>query len=166
MNKFLFVVTAIGTLLSGCIAWPAWAESGLIIMHVRGAELNNMGSRLGALPLSSYSLMNIETRKVLRWNSTTRVLVVEADAGIYCLYSVAYLNLNSQYCGDPYFRVVAGRVNNVVEWHYGFNFAENAVKLLSSASRLVETLDAAAGYDGPLLKKYGYEEPAVKSSER
>lgn len=139
----LFIVAA--TLADSAVA----AEKGLLLIKVELGILNDEGSDISELfGVEHFELMNLTTKQahtVLVSNS--RVSVEEVDEGVYCLNSLrmARSSIDLMYCGEPYFKVVAGRVNNAGLWRYGVSFPRHRQRLLFGARYLDGVLDEAKG---------------------
>lgn len=136
---------------------PAKAEgAGLLLMHVDAVQTANDGRVVtSGLPTRAYTLMNVETKKITTNFSPSRLWMVELDEGIYCLYAVRFAdNVQFDYCGEPYFRVLAGRVNNAGHWRFGASMAEGRSSMIYSLRNLDETLAEARRTDGAALQKY------------
>ena len=93
-------------------------DKGLLIIQVVGAT-GSSGSTLERF--SAYRLMNLETQKVSIVHFTNRVAALELQEGIYCVYSVSLAqNHEAVACDEPYFKVVAGNINNAGWWKISF----------------------------------------------
>jgi hypothetical protein len=136
---------------------PARAEgAGLLLLKLDGVQTANHGKVLtsGWAP-RAYTLMNLETKKVTTNFSPSSLWMVELDEGIYCLYAVRFAdNVQFDYCGEPYFRVVAGRVNNAGRWRFGASLVDGESSLIYSMRDLDETLAEARRTDDATLQKY------------
>lgn len=132
------------------------ARQGLLLMFVEGAQTLHQGQvETSPWPVRGYTLMNIETKKVTTNFSPYHLWMVELDEGIYCLYSVRFAdNLQIDYCGEPYFRVIAGRVNNAGHWRFGASVAEGTSGLIYSLHDLDKTLAEARRANSDTFRKY------------
>ena len=135
------------------------AEKGLLIIKVEFGILDSQGSDLSHLSvLDRFALMNLTTKREYSiLNPHYHVVAEEVDEGIYCLYSfkMAGTSLDLPYCGEPYFKVVPGRINNAGLWRYGVSFERNQQRLIFGARNLEAVLDEAKKYHGEALRKYG-----------
>jgi len=140
------------------------AEKGLLVIKVELGTLDSQGSDVNALiSLARFDVMNLATKETYSVDSrfrTNYAAAEEVDEGIYCLYSFK-LSDNSLpliYCGEPYFRVVAGRVNNAGLWRYGVSFDRGGGgghHLIFGAQNLESILDEAKKYHREALRTYG-----------
>ena len=123
--------------------------------------LKSDGSDVRSLiPLARYDVMNLTTREVYAINNAFRfdyAAAEEVDEGIYCLYSLKITDngLGLPYCGEPYFKVVGGRVNNAGLWRYGISDRDNEQRLIFGAHSFESILDEAKKYHKEALRKYG-----------
>lgn len=131
-------------------------DLGLLVMQVQMVEMNSAGvATSGPGPVAGFKVMNMETGKWFRQAGQTP-MVEEVPSGTYCLYSVSALdNYESSYCGEPYFGVAAGKINNAGTWVYGFNFKGGTSKLLKSLSKPDATLQSTSSSDEEILQRYG-----------
>jgi hypothetical protein len=154
LSATLSVLIGLTTVISSQPAVAA--DKGLLLMRVNGARLNNVGKVVGRASLFSFAVQNVETKATVWHNFPNRVAAFEVEEGIYCLATVSLMsNFPSDYCGEPYFRVVAGRVNNAGTWYYGFAVADRIAKLVSAVGELDKTMLEAESLEGELLQKYG-----------
>jgi hypothetical protein len=142
--------------ISSCFA----GEDGLLIIYVDLVSLNNQGGATDRIDwISSYSLLNLNTRRSYQFSvwTSARVDAEEVEEGIYCLASASFANTEIKYCGEPYFKVVAGKVNNAGWWRLGYSFYDRSSKLIFSAKNPDEVLARAKTSFKDPLKKYGME---------
>ena len=131
------------------------AEMGLLVMNVRGVAITNSDRVQNKFPLLAYTLRNLETREVVNNSSPGRAWAVEIQEGIYCLDSVTFVgNVLVDYCGEPYFKVVQGTVNNAGRWMFGAMDNFHRSKLIYAARDPDVTLDDARLYNDELFAKY------------
>jgi hypothetical protein len=131
------------------------AEMGLLVMNVRGVAITNTNAVQNGFPLLAYTLRNLETREVVKNSSPGRAWAVEVREGIYCLDSVTFAgNVLVDYCGEPYFKVQQGAVNNAGRWMFGVMDNFQRSKLIYAARDPDATLDGARLYNDELFAKY------------
>jgi hypothetical protein len=151
-------LSAILALLSAMlVGHSARAEgAGLLLLKLDAVQTANHGKVVtSSLATRGYTVMNLETKKVTTNFSPSSLWMVELDEGIYCLYAVRFAdNVQFDYCGEPYFRVVAGRINNAGRWRFGASLVDGQSSLIYSMRDLNETLDEAQRMDGKVLQKY------------
>lgn len=136
---------------------PANADgAGLLLLQVDGAQTADHGRVVtSSWAPRSYTLMNLETKKIKTNFSPAGLWMAELDEGIYCLYAVRFADdVQFDFCGEPYFRVVAGRVNNAGRWRFGASMSEGRSGLIYSLRDLDETLAEARRTDSEALQKY------------
>jgi len=134
------------------------AEKGILIIKIEFGILNSQGSDLSHLSvLDRFDLMNLTTKQEYSIPRPLHVAAEEVDEGIYCLYSfkMAGTSLDLPYCGEPYFKVAAGHINNAGLWRYGVSFERNQQRLIFGARNLESVLNEAKKYHGEVLRKYG-----------
>lgn len=146
--------------------WVAWTslavagQDGLLIINAELAELNNR-SETELSPTTRYSVMNLNTRRVYDFpigRSGVQVDAEEVEEGVYCLNSVSTLLAVVDYCGEPFFRVLAGKVNNAGWWRIGYTLRVGDHPSLIFALKYPErVLAEAKKYEKDLLRKYGIE---------
>lgn len=141
------------------VAAPAAdAEPGLLVIDVVSVELNNRGevAQRARWSARSYNLLNMETHKLVSNFFPFRgVWAVELDEGIYCLEAVKLFdNFQVDYCGEPYFKVLRGRVNNAGRWQFGISSDLKHHRLVSSLEDLEQTLAQAQRINESLFTKY------------
>jgi len=145
------------------------AERGLLLIDVFGIDLNNRGDVIprAGWPARSYNVLNLETKKlVTNFFPNARVWAVELDEGIYCLEAIKIFdNVQIDYCGEPYFRVVGGRLNNAGRWVFGVSKDFKQRRLVSSLQDLDKTLAEARRLDESLLNKYAPAQPDPSASD-
>jgi hypothetical protein len=142
--------------VSPCLA----GEDGLLIIYIDLVNLNNQGSPTDSFfQVDHYGLLNLNTRRSYRFSvfGTARVDVEEVEEGIYCLSSVTFSNNEVTHCGEPYFKVVGGRVNNAGWWRLGYSRYDRTSNVVFSAKDSDEILARAKANFKDLLKKYGME---------
>ena len=149
------LITSAGALTQSAIG----AEKGLLIIKVEFGILNSQGSDLSHLSvLDRFDLMNLTTKQEYSiLNPHDHVAAKEVDEGTYCLYSfkMAGTSFALPYCGEPYFKVASGRVNNAGLWRYGVSFERNQQRLIFGARNLEAVLNEAKKYQAEALRKYG-----------
>ena len=159
MNTLLRAV--FGLVLWLCCVSPCLArEDGLLIIYVDVMSLNNQGGETDRIDwISHYGLLNLNTRRSYQFSvfTSARVDVEEVEEGIYCLASASFANTDIKYCGEPYFKVVAGKVNNAGWWRLGYSLYDRSSKLIFNAKNLDEVLARAKTSFKDLLRKYGME---------
>jgi hypothetical protein len=152
-----YLLAAFAFLSAMVVAHPARAAgAGLLLLQLDAVQTANHGKVVtSGLATRAYTLMNLETKKVTTNFSPSSLWMVELDEGIYCLYAVRFAdNVQFDYCGEPYFRVVAGRVNNAGRWRFGASLADGQSTLIYSMRDLDKTLDEARRMDSEALHKY------------
>jgi hypothetical protein len=160
MSRFLFVVMWIVAIFVGGPSRPAQAGDGLLLIDVGMVRLNEFGQFAAWEPVSSYTLRNLNTRRVYEFRyflSGVRVSAEEIEEGDYCIDSVyAYLSRTVLYfCDEPFFRVVAGRVNNGGRWQFALSDGPPTRKLRFGPQEFDAVMAEARKFDKAALRKYG-----------
>jgi hypothetical protein len=120
MNQLLRGLLSV-TLWLGCSSLAA-AGDGLLIITVDLMRLNNIEGQTDTIePITAYSLVNLSTKHSYRFNMYRSVDAEGIEEGIYCLSSASFFSTEVPYCGEPYFKVVAGKVNNAGWWRLGYS---------------------------------------------
>ena len=105
--------------------------------------------------------MNLNTRRVYDFpigRSGVQVDAEEVEEGIYCLNSVSTPLAMVKYCGEPFFRVLAGKVNNAGSWRIGYTMrVGDHPSVIFAAEDPERVLAEAKKYEKDLLRKYGIE---------
>lgn len=134
------------------------SEPGLLVINVVGVDLDNRDAVIprSGWPARSYNLLNMETHKLTTNFFPSRgTWAVELDEGIYCLEAIKmFENFQVDYCGEPYFKVVRGQVNNAGRWLFGVSRDLRRHRLVSSVQDLDQTLAEAQRFNEPLFAKY------------
>jgi TPR repeat protein len=142
----------------------AAGQNGLVIIRVDIARLNNAGEVTGMEWASGYYIKNLKTGREYSNSSdfTPRVDALEVEEGIYCLASVkgGPNNRDLDYCLEPFFTVVAGKVNNAGWWRIGYSINNGpaftgTVRLVYGPKYFKEVLGFAKQYQKEQLRKYG-----------
>ena len=159
MSRFWFVALwFVAAFVSG-IPRSASAEDGLLLIDVGMVRLNELGQQSAWEPVSSYTLRNLNTgRKYeFRYFLSLRVSAEEVEEGDYCIESVyAYLsNTILYFCDEPFFKVVADRVNNGGSWRFAVSDGPPTRKLVFGPKDFEATMDEAKKFNKSLLRKYG-----------
>jgi len=157
MNTLLRTIFSLVLWLS-CVSRCLAGENGLLIIHVDLMTLNNQGGQTDHIDSADhYGLLNLNTRRSYDFSvfSSHRVDVEEVEEGIYCLASASFANVYVTYCREPYFKVVAGHVNNAGVWRLGYSLYDRSSTLIFGAKDLDEVLARAKTYDKDLLQRYG-----------
>ena len=145
-------------------AGPPENASGLLIIYVDVVRLNNAGEPIWLEGASNYYIKNMKTGREYgsSLSSWRGIDAQEVEEGIYCLESVRggpnFTQLD--YCDEPFFKVVAGKVNNAGWWRIGYSIDpgpafRGTVRLVYGAKRFNEVLDLAKQYEKESLRKYG-----------
>jgi len=153
MPRWVRAWVVIGAIACGSSA--SAAELGLLLLKVSGAETADHGQVVtsGWQP-RAYTLMNLDTKKSYTNFSPVHVWMAEVEDGIYCLASVRFAdNLQFEYCGEPYFKVFAGRINNAGRWRFGASRSGRS-GLIYALRDLEQTFDDARTADPDLVRKY------------
>src|SRR4030095_1520371 len=104
VSKFRYVaVWIVAIFVVGCYR-PASAGDGLLLIDVGMVRLNELGQRSSWEPVSSYTLRNLDTRRLYEFRyflSGIRVNADEIEEGVYCIESIyAYLSNTVLYFCD------------------------------------------------------------------
>lgn len=160
MSRFLFVAICGVALSAGGWPRPASAADGLLLIDIGMVRLNELGEMSSWEPVSSYTLRNLRTRQVYEFRyflSGIRVNASEIEEGDYCVEAVyAYLSKTAMfYCDEPYFRIVAGRVNNGGRWRFAVSDYAPTRKLIFGPKDFDDIMVEARKFDKDALRKYG-----------
>jgi len=136
------------------------ADDALLLIRVDGALLGGTDdSRVqGGYYLESFKLQNLTTGELYREYVTGRTTALELSPGVYCLLSVhtaPNAEAEFRYCGEPYFQVVSGKVNNAGYWKYGIGPSGRSSRLVFAVKSPELILKFAKEYNSELLRKYG-----------
>ena len=162
MRRLLFVVALTVAIAGGAASPAARAADGLLLMDVGMVRLNELGEMASWEPVSSYTLRNLTTRRVYEFRyfrTGIRVNVDEVEEGLYCIDSIyAYLsNVVVYFCDEPYFKVVADRVNNGGRWRFALSDGAPTRKLVFGPKDFDAIMVEARKFDKDALRKYGVE---------
>jgi hypothetical protein len=127
-------------------------------MYVDLMSLNNHGGETERIDwISHYGLLNLNTRRSYQFSvySSAHVDAEEVEEGTYCLASASFANADITYCREPYFKVVAGKINNGGWWRLGYSLYDRSSKLIFAAKNPDEVLARAKTSFTDLLNKYG-----------
>jgi len=144
------------------LAWPSLAsggQDGLLIIYVDVVELKSGETEKNKV-VTRYSVMNLNTKRVYDFPITRFRVYVDAEEveeGVYCLYSASTLEAVLDYCGEPFFRVLAGKANNAGWWRVGYTRPGEPPRLIFGAKHSDQVLTEAKKYEKDLLRKYGVE---------
>jgi hypothetical protein len=160
VSKFLYVAVWIVAIYVGGCYRPASAGDGLLLIDVGMVRLNELGQRSSWEPVSSYTLRNLDTRRLYEFRyflSGIRVNADEIEEGVYCIESIyAYLsNTVLYFCDEPFFRVVADRVNNGGSWRFAVTDGPPTAKLVFGPKDFDAVMIDARKYNKDALRKYG-----------
>src|SRR5471032_1119650 len=130
-------------------------ELGLLILEIGFNRNSDSSAR-------EFNVMNIENKKyVVHHDPIHHPMVAEVEEGIYCVYSLKYSdNTDFEYCGEPYFKVLGGKINNAGFWKFKLDRTTWSVD--SAFQNLAETLAHAKSYDATdaaLIEKYSHAVP-------
>ena len=139
-------------------------QNGLVIIRVDIARLNNVGETSNIEGAGGYYIKNLKTGH--EYSSSPKfthgVDAREVEAGIYCLDSVTGgpNNVELQYCREPFFTVLPGKVNNAGWWRIGYSINSGpaftgTVRLVFGPKYFKEVFGDAKKYEKELLQKYG-----------
>ena len=131
----------------------------MLIIYVDVVELKSGETEKNKV-VTRYSVMNLNTKRVYDFPITrfgTYVDAEEVEEGVYCLNSVSTLLAVVDYCGEPFFRVLAGKVNNAGWWRIGYTRPGEPPRLIFGAKNSERVLTEAKKYEKDLLRKYGIE---------
>ena len=160
MSKRLFVAFWIVAISVGGLSRSAFAADGLLLLDVGMVRLNELGEVAAWEPVTSYRLRNLTSRRVYEvryFLSGIRVSAEEVEEGDYCIESVYAYPSNTvlYFCDEPYFKVVAGRVNNGGRWRFAVSEDRRAKKLIFGPKDFDAIMVEAAKYNRDALRKYG-----------
>jgi len=160
MSKFLIVALWTVAFAAGGGPRPAAAAEGLLLIDVGMVRLNEVGEMSGWEPVSSYTLRNLETQRRYEFRyflGGVRVNADELEAGIYCIESIyAYLsNTILYFCDEPYFKIVADRVNNGGRWRFAVTDGPPTRKLVFGPADFDTVMVEAGKFNKAALRKYG-----------
>ena len=160
MSRFLLLAIWLTAISSGGYSRATAAADGLLLIDIGMVRLNELGQRSSWEPVSSYTLRNLDTRRLYEFRlfrSGVRVDAEEVEEGNYCIESVyAYLsNTVLYFCDEPYFKVVADRVNNGGRWRFAVSDGPPTRKLIFGPKDFDAILIEARKYDKDALRKYG-----------
>lgn len=123
MKKSLLCAAAVAAALLGSAPAGA-AEPGVLVIKVGVLSVDNVENDPGDGDgwCNSFWIKNIATGKTYGGLSMTGGLeVLDVPEGFYCVSSVRTGNnvgLVLDYCGEPFFRVVGGQLNNAGRWRF------------------------------------------------
>ena len=160
MSKLLFVAIWCAVLSAGGGFRPAAAADGLLLIDVGMVRTNELGEVSNWEAVSSYTLRNLTTRRLYEFRyflSAVRVNADEVEEGEYCIESIyAYMsNTVLYFCDEPYFRVVANRVNNGGRWRFAVTDGPSSRKLIFGPKDFDTIMAEAKKFNKDALRKYG-----------
>ena len=160
MSKRLFLAIWIVAISVGGLSRSAVAADGLLLIDVGMVRLNELGEMAAWEPVTSYTLRNLTSRRLYEvryFLSGVRVSAEEVEEGDYCIESVyAYPSSTVLYfCDEPYFKIVAGRVNNGGRWRFAVSDGPPTKKLIFGPKDFDAIMIEAGKYNKDALRKYG-----------
>ncbi|GAB7127374.1 hypothetical protein JCM19000A_18810 [Silvimonas sp. JCM 19000] len=147
---------------------PAQAadDDTVLLIQLRGSLLDERDHPQNeAIGYGDFELQNIQTKDWYSSRTQTSngsLFMFHVKPGIYCLRSVRLaLNVNVSYCGEPYFRVTSGIINDAGRWTFGFSWLSGHFSILDSMQNLEEVMDRAQTVWPKELPRHPDEETAT-----
>jgi hypothetical protein len=124
--------------LASSLARAADNNDGLLLIEVKVKSVGDLNVTVwdpNDAGAHSFRLKNLKSGKaygVLTIDSDMKMM--EVPAGIYCLASITFGGGSTQlyYCGEPFFKVEAGRVNNAGRWRFLYHYRDMKGRLFSA----------------------------------
>jgi hypothetical protein len=145
-----FLSIAIGLLLFGvATAQAADVKTGILLIEVRLRPVSDLDVEVvrdGFYVPDSFKLRHLGSgKRYSQFRNNWSVRLMDLPEGIYCVDSARFggANVEMAYCGEPYFKVVAGRVNNVGTWRFGVDLVNGKNKLYGALENLEGVLAEA-----------------------
>jgi hypothetical protein len=137
-------------LLLAALALPSFSSmaqaQGVLLIEVQLSLVSNVDVDPGDRPgmTSSFWVSNLATGKSYGgFVLSSSVALLEVPAGIYCLQSASISNVKVSLCAEPYFEVVAGRLNNAGRWRVGHRLASGEQRIYASVENPAAVLAEA-----------------------